>query len=98
MPTGRGIDDAQLADDVETFAAGLTAHLSAGRSYPEPAQQRLFDMAYNLGVGGLLQFKNLLAACASRDWEMTATECQRAGSGDTRNSETAALLRQSASR
>ena len=59
-------------------------------------RQALFDMAYNLGVGGLLKFRKLLAACTSGQWEIAATECHRAGIGDERNLETAALFLQAA--
>ena len=88
--------DALLLADIEAFEKNLTARLPAWQGYPEPVQQALFDMAYNLGVGGLLKFRKLLAACASGDWETAATECRRAGIGDSRNQETAALFRQAA--
>ena len=51
-------------------------------------------MAFNLGVGGLLKFHNLLAACNAADWETAAKECHRQGIGESRNQETAALFRQ----
>ena len=85
-----------LLADIDSFAANLTARLPAWPTYPEPAQQALFDMAYNLGVGGLLKFRKLLASCASGDWATAATQCHRAGIGDARNNETAALFRQAA--
>jgi lysozyme len=86
--------DALLLTDIELFAAGLIARLPAWPGYPEPAQQALFDMAYNLGVGGLLKFKKLLASCALGDWEGAATQCHRAGIGSERNTETAGLFLQ----
>ncbi|MGA7236071.1 MAG: hypothetical protein WBY44_10350 [Bryobacteraceae bacterium] len=88
--------DALLLADIEAFGKNLTASLPAWQGYPEPAQQALFDMAYNLGVGGLLKFRKLLAACAASDWETAATECHRAGIADSRNRETAELFRQAA--
>jgi GH24 family phage-related lysozyme (muramidase) len=88
--------DALLLADIDAFEKSLTASLPTWQSYPEPAQQALFDMAYNLGVGGLLKFHKLLTACASGDWETAATECHRGGIGDARNQETAALFRQAA--
>jgi GH24 family phage-related lysozyme (muramidase) len=88
--------DALLLADMEQFSAALTARFPAWNGYPEPAQQALFDMAYNLGVGGLLKFQRLLAACASGDWETAATQCHRGGIGDARNQETCALFRQAA--
>jgi GH24 family phage-related lysozyme (muramidase) len=87
---------ALLLADIEAFEKNLNAHLPAWQVYPEPVQQALFDMAYNLGVGGLLKFHRLLAACASGNWETAATECRRACIGDGRNQETAALFEQAA--
>ena len=86
--------DALLLQDIDAFAAQLTKLLPAWTGYPEPAQQALFDMAYNLGLGGLMKFPKMLAACAAGNWETAATECRRNGIGDDRNAETAALFRQ----
>jgi GH24 family phage-related lysozyme (muramidase) len=83
-----------LFDDIDAFAAAITEQLPAWTRYPEPVQEALFDMAYNLGVGGLLKFPKMLAACAAGDWETAATECRRNGISDARNAETAALFRQ----
>ena len=88
--------EALLLSDIEAFEKNLNALLPAWQGYPQPVQQALFDMAYNLGVGGLLKFHKLLAACASGDWETAATECRRNGIGDGRNQETAALFQQAA--
>jgi GH24 family phage-related lysozyme (muramidase) len=88
--------DALLTADVEAFSAALTERLPAWTRYPEPAQQALFDMAYNLGVGGLLKFRKMLAACAAGHWETAAAECRRGGIADDRNNETAALFRSAA--
>jgi GH24 family phage-related lysozyme (muramidase) len=88
--------DALLLSDIDAFEKNLTVDLPSWQSYPEPAQQALFDMAYNLGVGGLLKFHKLLAACASGDWETAATECRRGGISDSRNQETAELFRHAA--
>lgn len=83
-----------LFDDIDAFAAAIAKQLPAWTGYPEPVQEALFDMAYNLGVGGLLKFPKMLAACSAGDWETAATECRRNGIGDARNAETAALFRQ----
>ncbi len=88
--------DAILLADIDAFTANLTARLPAWPSFPEAAQEALFDMAYNLGVGGLLKFKKLLAASAAGDWETAATQCRRAGISEDRNNETAALFRKAA--
>lgn len=86
--------DALLLQDIDAFAAQLTRQLPSWTGYPESAQQALFDMAYNLGVGGLMKFPKMLAACTAGDWETAATECRRNGIGDDRNAETVALFRQ----
>jgi GH24 family phage-related lysozyme (muramidase) len=83
-----------LFDDIDAFAAAIGKQLPAWTGYPGPVQEALFDMAYNLGVRGLLKFPKMLAACAAGDWETAATECRRNGIGDARNAETAALFRQ----
>jgi GH24 family phage-related lysozyme (muramidase) len=88
--------DALLLADIQMFKKDLAERLPAWQGYPEPAQQALFDMAYNLGVGGLLKFHKLLAFCAAGDWETAATECRRAGIAASRNLETAALFQQAA--
>jgi GH24 family phage-related lysozyme (muramidase) len=99
LTTCRMSDDAinQLAaDDVQRFTGLLKTSLPNWDSYPAPAQEALFDMAYNLGVGGLLKFHNMLAAVNAGDWETAAQQCHRMGIDDERNQETATLFRQAA--
>lgn len=101
LTTCRMSDDAinQLAsDDVQRFTSQLAANLPNWNNYPAPAQAALFDMAYNLGIGGLKKFHNLLAAVDAANWETAAQECHRMGISDARNQETAALFRQAAGR
>ena len=38
-------------------------------------QSVLLDMAFNLGLAGLLHFPHLLAALSRQDWASAATEC-----------------------
>jgi lysozyme len=55
---------------VETLARRLPQYL-------EVCQTRkivLLDMAYNLGVDGLLKFRKMLAAIDRRDYELAAKE------------------------
>ncbi len=97
LSTCRLTDDsigALLLADVAAFEAELARRLPAWSSYPEPAQQALFDMAYNLGIGGLMKFHGLLAACNAGEWETAATQCHRSGIGEARNQTTAALFRE----
>ena len=86
--------DALASADVTRFAADVAAALPNWARYPECVQAALFDMAFNLGVAGLLKFKKLIAACNQAQWETAANECHRQGIGESRNQETAALFRQ----
>jgi len=88
--------DQLAAADVQRFTTLLTANLPNWATYPAPAQAALFDMAYNLGIGGLKRFPNMLAAVDAGEWETAAQQCHRMGIGDARNQETAALFRQAA--
>lgn len=89
--------DALLASDVQLFESKLAAALPRWQAYPEPAQEALFDMGYNLGVGGLLKFHQLLAAVDAGQWTTAAAQCHRLGIGDARNQATANLFLQAAS-
>ena len=53
-------------------------------------------MCYNLGVGGLPKFHQLLAAVDSGQWTTAAAQCHRKGISDARNRETANLFLQAA--
>jgi len=86
--------DTLAAADVVRFATGVAAALPNWNRYPECVQAALFDMAFNLGVAGLVKFKKLIAACDEAKWQIAAGECHRQGIGETRNLETAALFRQ----
>jgi len=88
--------DSLLLADVALFEAKLAAALPRWASYPEAAQEALFDMGYNLGVGGLLKFHQLLAAVAAGQWTAAAAQCHRMGIGDARNQATANLFLQAA--
>jgi GH24 family phage-related lysozyme (muramidase) len=86
--------DALAAADVTRFANGVAAVLPNWDRYPACVQAALFDMAFNLGIGGLQKFKKLIAACDQAQWETAARECHRQGIGESRNQDTAALFRQ----
>jgi len=88
--------DALIAVDVTRFEASLAAALPNWNTYPAPAQAALFDMAFNLGLGGLKKFPSLLAAVDAGQWDVAATQCHRKGIGESRNLETAALFLQAA--
>ena len=88
--------DALITGDVTHFAGSLAAALPNWNSYPAPAQAALFDMAFNLGLGGLQKFPHLLAAVDAHQWSAAAAQCHRQGIGEDRNLQTADLFRQAA--
>jgi lysozyme len=88
--------DGLVGADIQAFETRLAEALPNWHTYPEPVQQALFDMAFNLGIGGLKRFKRLLSAVDAGDWNRAALECHRRGIGEARNEETAALFRQAA--
>jgi GH24 family phage-related lysozyme (muramidase) len=81
-----------VAADVQSFQAQLAGALPNWSSYPDPARQALFDMAFNLGIGGLKKFPALLHAANSGDWAAAAARCHRMGIGQARNRATVALF------
>jgi hypothetical protein len=64
--------------------------------YPLPARRALVDMAFDVGVAGLARFRNLIAACAQRDFATAANHCHRRASRETRNAATRVLFLEAA--
>jgi len=60
----RGITEAEalvlLDNDIKAFWGQLAVDLPWVAQAPEPVQEALVNMAFNLGVGGLMQFKTTL--------------------------------------
>jgi GH24 family phage-related lysozyme (muramidase) len=88
--------DGLIAADVAAFEKLLAAALPNWNTYPAPAQAALFDMAFNLGLGGLMKFHQLLAAVDGGQWSVAAAQCHRQGIAEIRNQQTAALFLQAA--
>jgi GH24 family phage-related lysozyme (muramidase) len=84
--------DALIESDVSRFESLLAAALPNWNTYAAPAQEALFDMAFNLGIGGLKKFPHMLAAVDAGQWATAAAECHREGIGEARNQQTAALF------
>jgi len=64
--------------------------------YPSDAQFALRDMAFNLGVNGLImKFPHLRQAVLQQDWSTAAGECRRAGISEERNDWTRRMFVQS---
>jgi GH24 family phage-related lysozyme (muramidase) len=77
--------DALLRLTVDSFEADLRARLPGYAKAPAPAKAALLDMAYNLGMDGLLKFARLKAAVAAGRWAQAAAECRRNGPSPERN-------------
>ncbi len=78
---GRNLDDKgismseamlMLANDVEGVQKELDAALPWWRSLDEVRQLVLADMCFNMGIAGLLTFKNTLAYIQSGNYEQAA--------------------------
>jgi lysozyme len=67
-----GITEAEaeflLANDLKRFEAGLDAKLPWWRTLSDERQDVLLNMAFNMGVDGLLTFKNTLAMVKAGDY------------------------------
>ena len=74
--TRRGISKATaeqwLAEDIQSVIADVEAKLPWVVSLPPVAQQVIVEMAYQLGIGGLLQFKQTLNALQNKQWSAAA--------------------------
>ena len=100
LTSARMSDDAidkLLADDMAGFTRQLEDTFPSWSTFPAPAQAALFDLAYNLGIGGLNKFPKMLAAVDAGDWVTAASESHRRDIAEERNQEIADLFRQAAS-
>ena len=64
--------------------------------YPLPARRALVDMAYDLGLGGLAKFRNLVRACERGDFATASEHCHRRATRGIRNAATRNLFREAA--
>lgn len=60
--------DKLLADDLEAVFAGLDKHMCWWRNLSYARQRVLVNMAFNMGIQGLLGFKNTLLAVREGRW------------------------------
>jgi GH24 family phage-related lysozyme (muramidase) len=85
--------DSLLDSDIAIMEAGVRANFFNYDSYPAPAKDALLDMAFNLGVHGLVaHFPHLKAGADSQNWRICAAQCRRNGISDTRNQKTMDLF------
>lgn len=74
---GRNLDDVGLSDDeiqyllindLKRVEVGLDKSLPWWRDLDEIRQRVIIDMCFNMGLGGLLGFKNTLTKIKAHDW------------------------------
>ena len=61
-----------LADDLVLVFSGLDKHLGWWRMLSYPRMRVMANMAFNLGIAGLLTFKNTLAAVQHGEYDEAA--------------------------
>ena len=76
--TNRGISVTEalylLGDDIFYFSGKLATYLSYFDELSENRQIVLIDMCFNLGLNGLLNFKNMINALEQHDYNAAADE------------------------
>lgn len=91
-----GIDEL-LEADIRECEQGLKTYFLHWDEWPDAAQAAVVDMAFNLGVAGLMiHFPHLTAAACAQNWETCSTQCHRLGIAPSRNNSTVAWFRQAA--
>jgi lysozyme len=70
--TDRGISKEEsrylLQNDIDSHSQALDRFLPWWTTLDEVRQRALFNMCFNLGIAGLLGFKNMLEALQHKDW------------------------------
>jgi GH24 family phage-related lysozyme (muramidase) len=90
--TASGIDNL-LSADIAAMETGVRSEFGDYDAYPEPAQDGILDMAFNLGVTGLVKhFPAFKAAAERKDWNTCAVQCHRNGISEARNEKTKELF------
>lgn len=64
-----------LQDDCMRVESECKRLISDFEDLPEPAQEVIFDMVFQMGHDGVQGFKKMLLAIHSRDWNAAADEC-----------------------
>ena len=72
----RGITEAEalmlLQNDINAFWGQLVVSMPWVLTAPEPVQEALLNMCFNMGLGGLLQFKTTLGFIRDREYGQAA--------------------------
>ena len=66
-----------LRNDIKSIYRSLNRHLKFFKELDAERQYALIDMAFNIGVYGLLQFKHMIHAIENKDFNVAAEECLR---------------------
>jgi GH24 family phage-related lysozyme (muramidase) len=78
--------DTLLANRLEEFRVGLKRQFEQFDQLPAPVAHALLDMAFNLGLNGLIQkFPKFCAAIRTGDYSAAARESRRPQVGELRN-------------
>jgi len=78
--------DSLLRQRVAGVEGQLREAISTYDAFTSPAKLALLDMAYNLGISGLIKgFPKLLKAIVTGNWKAAADECHRNGPSTARN-------------
>jgi len=64
-----------LRNDISRFEKQLEQKISFWKSLDDERQYALLDMTFNLGLKGLLKFKNMLQAIEQKDYTLASEEC-----------------------
>lgn len=67
--------NAILREDIEKAVQGAYKVYPTFRDLPEPAQEALIHMAFQLGTTGLARFTNLKKAIERKQWSAAGAEC-----------------------
>lgn len=76
IDVGISLDEAEmlLAHDVEAIKRGVLLRWAPFARLDDVRQGVILNIAFNVGVGGLMLFTHMLAACAQGDYERAAAE------------------------
>ena len=64
-----------LQNDVNNIIKELKSKLKFFKNLDDERQYALIDMAFNLGISGLLRFKKMLDALKNKEYQKAAGEC-----------------------
>jgi GH24 family phage-related lysozyme (muramidase) len=85
--------DALLTEDLGNVVSGLQSKFPDYADYPAGVQGALIDMAFNLGLTGLMKkFPKFVGLINKKDFKGAAGESRRGGISEDRNKEIAGLL------